>query len=156
MAQLFILNLYAIGLKHGAYKGYKFIKQGKNMIKLYHYSNKDFKGYINPSYFGINNYTNNSAKISNVKRCYFYINKKEKEFFFYGTEFCYIAEIKEEVLYNLNEDSLNIVKNLKYDEDIHIELIRRGFKGLIGDNGFKCAVLFYPVKIKERLKNEIS
>ncbi len=41
------------------------------MIKLYHYSNNDFKGYIKPSFFGLNSYTNNSKKISGFKRIFF-------------------------------------------------------------------------------------
>jgi len=119
-------------------------------MRLYHYSNKNFNGYIKPSFFGLNSYSNNSERVSGVKRSYFYLKPGSKEYYFNGARFLYIAELKETRLYNLNKDILNIVKNLKNSQDIHTEVKKRGYRGLIGSNGYKCGVLFYPIKIKDR------
>ena len=54
-----------------------------NKIKLYHFSNADFSGYIKPDYFGSNNYSNASARLSNIKRSYFYLDKNKIEYFFF-------------------------------------------------------------------------
>jgi hypothetical protein len=117
------------------------------VIKLYHYSSKDFKGYIKPGFFGENNYSNNSNKISGIKRSYFYLDKTGREFYFNGVEFLYIAEIKESLLYNLSKDELKLAG--RYN-DIYKELKKRGYKGVIGNNGYICGVLFYPIKIKRQ------
>ena len=122
----------------------------KNYITLYHYSNKDFQGYIKPSYFGNSSFSDNSARISNVKRCYFYIDKDKKEYYFNGAIYCYTARIDKEKLYNLNTDNQGIVKRLKNSQDIHREVKKRGYKGIIGSNGFDCVVLFNNVKITEK------
>ena len=119
------------------------------MIKLYHYSHKDFSGYIRPDYFGENNYTKTSGKISGVKRNYFYLNKTGREYYFNGVKFLYIAEIKESQLYNLNKDKLKLAG--RYN-DIYKKIKKRGYKGLIGNNGYSCGVIFYPIKIKQRKK----
>jgi len=124
---------------------------------IYHYSNKDFKGYIKPSFFGANVYSKNSERLSGVNRAYFYLDNKNKEYYFEGVKFCYVAEVNKKMLYDLNKDCKNIVKNLRNSQDIHKEVKKRGYIGLIGSNGFKCAVLFNNVKIIKRkvLQSEI-
>lgn len=119
------------------------------MIKLYHYSNTDFKDRIDPSFFGANGYTGNSLRISEIKRSYFYLDQHSREFYLYGAKYCYIAEINPKKLYNLNTDSLNLAEQLK-GKDIFLELKQRGYTGIIGNNGYPCACLFRAVKIKER------
>ncbi len=115
------------------------------MIKLYHYSNKDFKGYIRPDYFGENNYSRNSEDISGVKRSYFYLDRESREFYFSGVKFRYIVKINKKRLYNLNKDKLGLAGRVK---DIFRAVKSRGYIGLIGSNGYSCGVLFYPAKIK--------
>jgi len=117
---------------------------------LYHYSNIDIKGYIKPDYFGLNSFSNNSKRLSAIKRSYFYIEPDKKEYYFNGVKYLYIIEVNKKKLYNLNEDKLNIVKNSKNSQDIHREVKRKGFFGLIGSNGLPCAVLFKVIKIKDR------
>jgi hypothetical protein len=118
---------------------------------LYHYSSADFKGYISPKFFGVNNYSKNSERISGLKRVYFYLDKNGKEYYFNGSQFIYIAEIKKELLYDLNKDPLKISDN-KRIKDIFYYIKRKGFKGLIGSNGHKVGVLFYSVKIKNKIR----
>ena len=117
---------------------------------IYHYSDKNFSGYVNPDFFGSNSYSNNSARLSGIKRSYFYANKDNKEYYFNGCQFLYIAEVNKERLYNLNEDKESIVKNLRNTQDIYTEVKKRGYIGLIGDNGYPCAVLFKTVRIHKK------
>jgi len=74
------------------------------MIKLYHYSNRDIKGYIDPSFFGENSYSQNSRRLSGVKRSFFYLNKKDREVYFYGSQFRYTAIINRKKLYDFKID----------------------------------------------------
>jgi hypothetical protein len=118
------------------------------MIKLYHYSNKDFTGYIKPGFFGENSFTRNSKDLSEIKRVYFYLNKSGREYYFSGCQFLYIAKISEARLYDLNIDPLNLAGRVR---DIFKTVKSRGYSGLIGNNGYSCGVLFYPIKINKRL-----
>lgn len=121
------------------------------MIKLYHYSNKDFNGYISPSFFGENNFSNNSKRLSRIKRSYFYLDKNKKEVYFNNAKYLYITAINKIKLYNLNNDKKNIVKKLKNTQDIYQEIKKRGYSGLIGSNGLPCVVLFKPIKIIKKI-----
>jgi len=120
------------------------------LIKLYHYSNKDFKGYIKPSFFGLNGYSKNSQRLSQIDRAYFYLNNKDKEYYFNGSRYLYIAEVSKNKLYDITQDKKGIVKNLKSSQDIFNQVKKKGYIGIIGSNGFKCVVLFKAVKIKYR------
>lgn len=117
---------------------------------IYHYSDKDFEGLIKPSFFGSNSYSQNSRRLSEIKRSYFYINKDDKEYYFNGCKFLYVIQVNKKSLYNLTEDKKGIVKNLRNTQDIYAEVKKRGYTGLIGSNGYKCIVLFKSIKIKDR------
>lgn len=119
------------------------------MIKLYHYSNKEFEGYIKPGYFGANSYSKNSERVSGVKRSYFYLSRAGREIHLEGSRFLYIAEIRAGRLYDLSKDKLRLA-GLKRIKDIFTYIKRLGYRGLIGSNGYICGVLFYPIKIKSR------
>jgi hypothetical protein len=125
-----------------------------NKLTLYHYSDKDIKGSISPRYFGENCYTCNSMRISTVKRSYFYIDSQSQEPCFKASKFCYIAEIASDGLYDLRSNNLNLAEKLQ-GKDIFAEAKKRGFKGLIGNNGFNCICLFDAVKIKEKICRNI-
>jgi len=43
------------------------------MIKLYHYSQEDFKGYVKPAFFGLNNYSKNSQRARAIPSVYWRI-----------------------------------------------------------------------------------
>ena len=120
-------------------------------MRLYHYTNEDIKDKIKISFFGLNTYTSNSKRISNIKRSYFYIDRDKKEYFLNGARYCYIVELNINKLYNLNTDILGIVKNLKNTQDIFQEVKNKGYRGVIGSNGFNCVVLFKDIKIKEKI-----
>ena len=107
---------------------------------IYHYSNKDFKGYVKPSFFGTNTYTNNSARLGGIKRSYFYRREGIKEYYLNGSQFLYIAQVNKSKLYNI--DSNKIIS-----DDIYAEAKKRGYKGIYNN---EQVVLFYTVKIKDR------
>ena len=115
------------------------------MIKLYHYSNKNFKGKIDPLYFGSNSYSRNSCRVSGVKRVYFYLDRSSREYYFNGCKYLYIAEVKGGLLYDINIDPLQLAG---VGRDIFAEAKKRGYIGIIGNNGFGCAVIFKALKIK--------
>lgn len=113
------------------------------MIKIYHYSNADIKNKIKINCFGYNAYTDNSIKISGVKRIYFYLNKNTREYFFISSKFLYTAKINLKKLYNIKSDKIK----LKNNQDIYNEAKKLGYKGLYG-NG--VIVLFYDVKFTSK------
>jgi hypothetical protein len=106
-------------------------------MRLYHYSNIDIKGYIKPSYFGYNSYTNNSVKISQVIRSYFY-TRPEPEALLRGSKYIYNSVIDKNKLYNLKT---NKIKNFV---DIYYTVKKLGYKGIILDD---TVVLFYQSRI---------
>jgi len=110
-------------------------------IKLYHYSNSNFKGYVKPSFFGLNSYSYNSVKLSGVKRSYFYLEPKIKEYYLQGSKFLYITEIDKNKLYNL--DSNKIIS-----DDIYTEAKKQGYIGIYNK---EQVVLFKAVKIKAKI-----
>lgn len=113
---------------------------------LYHYSNKDINGKLKIDYFGNNHYSNNSKKESNLKRLYFYTNKKDKEIFFNGSNFLYIVKIDRKKLYNFEIDKQKIFEKSGFNFDNAINTIKSlGFCGIIGNNGYKIVCLFTDI-----------
>jgi hypothetical protein len=123
------------------------------MIKLYHYSNRDFKGYIRPDFFGLNSYSRNSRRISQVKKSYYYIDPARIEYYFGGCKYIYITQIDPARLYDLTKDPLKLGGKVK---DIYQAIKNRGYIGAIGNNGVGCVVLFRPARIKDRLTRGIN
>ena len=117
-------------------------------IKLYHYSNQDFKGYIKPDYFGQNNFTKNSARLSGINRSFFYTGRG-KEYFFEGVKFCYIAEIEEFKLYDIIKDEKKLIKftlEKGLGNDIFSICKKLGYWGVVGNNGYDVICLFKKIK----------
>lgn len=115
------------------------------MLKIYHYSDKDFKGYIKPSFFGLNEYSKNSQRISDIKRSFFYLGKG-KEYFLNGSKFCYIAEIAKSKLFDLTDYSEKNYKKIRGYPDIYKRIKFLGYEGVRGNNGFDVVCLFKPIK----------
>lgn len=114
------------------------------MIKLYHYSDIDFKGYIKPDFFGSNSYTGNSRRISEVKRAYFYLGPNRREYYLNGAKYLYIAKIKNfDKLYNIF--SYKIKCNY---QDIYEQAKKQGYKGIYDKSQ---VILFEAVKIIKKV-----
>ena len=116
------------------------------MIKIYHYSDIDFSGYIKPDFFGYNSYTQNSGRISRTKRSFFYLDAISREYYFNGVKFLYIAKVDEKKLYNLDDDVLKLAGQ----GNIYDKIKKAGYIGVIGNNGYNSGILFYPTKILEK------
>ena len=122
-------------------------------IKLYHYSDQDIKGKIDPKFFGKHSFTQTSANLSNIKRSYFYTNTTEKEFFFDQAKFCYTVRVNKKLLYDLKKDPLELWGELSDDQDFYdiVPIIKKkGYIGIIGTNGFKVVCLFKAIKFINR------
>jgi len=121
---------------------------------LYHYSDKNIKDKIKTSYFGYNSYSNNSKKLSNIKRSYYYINSNDKEYYFNSAKYRYTVIINKNKLYNITLDKLRLVTkyNCNYTKVFNY-LVKRGYIGIIGNNGYNIVNLFINInyKIKEIL-----
>ena len=116
-----------------------------NNLKLYHYSNQDFKGKIEPSFFGLNSYSKSSYRDSDIDRSFFYIGKG-KEYFLNGTKFCYIVEIEQSKIYDLTKDIKNFKTICKDFTDILSTVKKLGYYGIKGNNGFDVVCLFKAIK----------
>ena len=121
------------------------------MIRLYHYSNKDFKGYIDPTFFGANSYTSLSKRISEVKRVYFYTSLNYRERFFRGAKFCYIVEVDNNKIYDNDIDLLNYSGRAIDFSSYARGLIKRGYIGFTSNEfDYRVICLFKAIKIKGR------
>jgi len=120
-------------------------------IKLYHYSNVDFKDKIKISFFGANTYTRHSRNLSIIKRSHFYLDRDKKEYFFNGVKFLYITEINKNKLYNLNTDDLKCNGNFNNVTDFYKFLKDKGYYGIIGNNSYNVAILFKDIKITDKI-----
>ncbi len=123
------------------------------MIKLYHYSNNDFKGYIKPSFFGLNSYTNNSKKISGFKRIFFYLTDNPQEYIFKGSKYLYTALIDKDKIYDIIEDKLKLQDVCLNFTDILTKVKLLGYKGILGtvNSKYNIISLFYDIKIIEKI-----
>jgi hypothetical protein len=121
-----------------------------NKIKLYHYSNQDFKGYIKPDFFGLNYYTKESSRESDLSRSFFYIGKG-KENFLSGAKFCYIAEINPGQVYDLEKDPKCLKDSGRNFNEILIYVKKLGYIGISGNNGFKVVCLFKKIKYIDKV-----
>jgi hypothetical protein len=122
------------------------------MITLYHYSQADFTGYIKPSFFGSNNYTNESRRLSQVNRIYFYPDINSREYFFNGSRFLYISEVNENKIYDLKADILHCVGKFNTVTEFIYYITGRGFIGFKDFNGRQNVIcLFKAVKVIDKI-----
>jgi hypothetical protein len=118
------------------------------MIRLYHYSDKDFKGYIEPGFLGNNTYTRNDKNISGLSRAFYYTEAGAVEYLLKGSKYLYITEVEPGRIYNITEDKKGYLKLYKGDIDLSLRAIKRNYKGVIYKIGYNVVNLFYPAKIK--------
>jgi hypothetical protein len=122
-------------------------------MKLYHFTNKDIKDKIKTKYFADNHYTNNDKKISNIKRTFFFTDKKSPEYRFNNNKYKYIVNIHNKYIYDLRQDKKEY-KNKYNDIDKLLKAIKRHYKACIYNVGYNIVISFYDVAIikKEILK----
>ena len=120
-------------------------------IKLYHYSNNRIKNFIKPEFFGKNFYSGYSQKLSQFKRSYFY-DKPEPEYLLQGCEFLYITEVKQNRIYDIIKDKLDLQNKFNSLNDILLAIKKKGYIGFLGSvsNKYNVICLFRQIKIKAR------
>lgn len=120
------------------------------MIKLYHYSSEDFKGYIKPGFLGINTYTRNDKNISGLARAFYYTEAGAVEYLLKGSKYLYITEVEPGRIYDITKDKRGYIQRGRGDIDKALRLIKRNYKGVIYSLGnYKVVNLFTRAKIKE-------
>jgi len=124
-------------------------KQIMKKIILYHYSDKDFKNFINPSYYGHNYFTHNDCQITTIKRAFYYTDPKRAEYLLQGSKYLYITEIKSKDIYNITEDKQGYLKRCNGDIDLALRKIKRNYRGVIYNVGYDIVNLFNRAKIKD-------
>jgi hypothetical protein len=121
------------------------------MIKLYHYSNKYFKDYIEPGYIGENTYTRNDKNISLLARAFYYTEAGAVEYLLKGSKYLYITEVEPGRIYDITKDKRGYLQRGRGDIDKALRLIKRNYKGVIYSLGnYKIINLFTRAKIKQR------
>jgi predicted nucleic acid-binding Zn finger protein len=115
------------------------------MLKLYHFSNSDFKRYIKTSFLGKNDYSKQSVRESDINRSFFYLGKG-REYFLQGARFCYTAIIEQSKIYDLIKDKKNLKTICLNFSDILKNVKNLGYYGIKGNNGFNVVELFKPIK----------
>lgn len=122
------------------------------MIKLYHYSNIDFKGYIKPEFLGANFYTNNDKNISGLARAFYYTRPGAVEYLLKGSQYLYIIKVDPGRIYNITKDKAGYIKKTRGDIDKALRLIKNKYIGVIYSLGnYKVVNLFIKAKINKRL-----
>lgn len=124
--------------------------RGYKMLKLYHYSNQNIKGYIKPGFFGLNHYSRESCRESSLARSFFYIGKG-KEAFLSNCKFCYTAEIESSKIYDIVNDKKNLKRIYSNFNEILKAIKKLGYAGVSGNNGFKVICLFRAVKYIDKV-----
>jgi len=113
---------------------------------IYHYSNKDIQDKIKAKFFGENFFSSHSKKVSSIKRSFFYLDKKRREPYFFGSKFLYTAIISEDKIYSVNNDILGIFENNSGNVSECLRLIKKaGYIGFSGSNGIKNVCLLVDI-----------
>lgn len=121
------------------------------MIKLYHYSNKNFKGYVSPNFLGLNTYTSNDKNISGLARAFYYTRPGTVEYLLRGSKYLYITEVEPSRIYDITKDKRGYLQRTGQDIDKTLRLIKRNYKGVIYSLGnYEVVNLFSRAKIKQR------
>ena len=132
-------------------------------ITLYHYTDiKDIKK-IDTSFFGSHYFTDNDAKISGVKRAFYYTEKTPFEYFFTSCRYCYITEVNAKGVYDLKTDKKKLLKKFRFSgvDNVNISALLRylkskGFKGVLYNINLKYDVvcLFNSQKVTSCIDNK--
>lgn len=120
-----------------------------NKTKLYHFSDYNIKDKISVDYYGLNSYTNNDLKATNIKRTFFYLEAIPLEHRFNGCKYRYVIEVNNNKLYDLKQDKKGFIKKYKTITDI-LKAIKKEYIGVIYNSGIDIVNLFYDVTIKQQ------
>lgn len=120
-------------------------------MKIYHPSNRKFD-VVKIKYFGASSYTRTSLNTSIVKRSFWYLTPRIPERIFDYSPYIYVADIKENELYDLRIDKQGLEARFN-NADKFLRYIRKEYKGVIYNVGCNIIAMFVdvkPIKIIER------
>ena len=118
------------------------------MIKLYHYSQADFKDKVKVIFYGLNYYTSNDKNITDIKRAFYYTEPRP-EALLKGCKFLYITEYPKFRLYDITKDLRGYLKDKTIDKALY--QIKQRYNGVIYKIGdFEIVNLFYDVKFTKK------
>jgi hypothetical protein len=131
--------------------------KNKKYLTLYHYSAKNIFGKLSPKYYGENFYTGLSVKLSPIKKLYFY-TEPNPEPLLSSCQYCYIAKIQEDKIYNVIEDKLCLNKGDYTFNEIIEKVKNLKYKGIFGSvNGkYNVVYLFENIKAKKQVKKSLD
>jgi len=119
---------------------------------LYHPSNYKFN-VVKVSHFGENSYTRNDVRASSILRSFWFDTLPIPEQRFNADQYIYIAEIDDDLIYDLGEDKLKVLQ--KY-ATIHQALLflRELYVGILYNVGKWDDIIIFrdikPIEIKKR------
>ena len=114
------------------------------MIRLYHYSQADFKDKIKVKFYGLNNYTFYDKNLTDIKRAFYY-TKPEPEHFLKGSKFLYITDYPKFRLYDITKDLKGYLKDKTISKAL--SQIKQKYNGVIYRIGNSEIVnLFYDTR----------
>lgn len=122
---------------------------------LYHYTDLNIN-ILKVEYFGKNAYTKNDLKYPQ-KRIFFYDSKYPKEYHLNGCKYCYIVNVNENDIYNLDNDILDLKTKFNYDIDDILDYISKNYLGCKYTTSFLCYCIFkdiIPLKKYEYINQE--
>lgn len=123
------------------------------LLTLKHYSSIKLTEIL-PEYFGYNSFTRNDYKISNLDRSFFYVEDSEIEARFKTANYCHIAMIDSNKLYDLNADNEQILLKANNNIDKALRYIKSKYLGIIYKiNDLQIANIFYPITVEQITEN---
>ena len=118
------------------------------MIRLYHYSQADFKDKIKVKFYGFNYFTTNDKNLTDIKRAFYY-TKPEPEHLLKGSKFLYIVDYPKFRLYDITKDLKGYLKDKTISKAL--SQIKQKYNGVIYRIGKNEIVnLFYDTRYTKR------
>ena len=114
-------------------------------MRLYHFSNSDFK-VLKPDFFGQNSYTQNDARYS-LPRVFCYDTSKPQEYCFKASNFRYTIKIKDKLIYNLDNDVLGLKERFNFDIDKILSFVSKRYHAIKYTTSFKTWAIFRPYRV---------
>jgi len=114
-------------------------------MRLYHFSNKDFK-VLKPDFLGENSFTKNDASFP-LKRFFCYDTNKPKEDCFNYASFRYTIRIKDKLIYNLDNDVLGLKERFSFDIDKILNFVSKKYHAIEYTTSFKTYAIFKPYRV---------
>jgi len=119
-------------------------------MRLYHYTSAEIKDKIKVKHYGVNSYSDNDVKATNIKRSFWYSKPIIAECHLKDSKYYYIANVTKGSIYNLKTDRLKLKSRHNTISALLKNIKRRGYKGILYYLGYDIVNLFYDVEYNKR------